>query len=216
MLQHQLTNLPDANSGMEAARRSGLRSGGRGARPAGASSAVAGGADGWCSGSSRCWCSRSWSLAAWFAWQVYAPGDDGAPVSVTVEQGWGAKQIGDELASKDVVGSSLAFQLWFRVSGGSSQAGTYAMPRAHGRRRRPPTCSGSAPTVPPRTRATPCSPSRPDSGSSRSPTASVRCPVTTAPRSWRSRSRVGSAPSTRAIRRRSRASPGPTRTSWRA
>jgi UPF0755 protein len=64
---------------------------------------------------------------AWFAWQVYAPGDDGAPVSVTVEQGWGAKQIGDELASKDVVGSSLAFQLWFRVSGGSSQAGTYAM-----------------------------------------------------------------------------------------
>jgi UPF0755 protein len=65
--------------------------------------------------------------AAWFAWQVYAPGDDGAPVSVTVQQGWGAKQIGDELASKDVVGSSLAFQLWYRVSGGSSQAGTYAM-----------------------------------------------------------------------------------------
>lgn len=65
--------------------------------------------------------------AAWFAWQVYAPGDDGEPVSVTVQQGWGAKQIGDELASKDVVGSSLAFQLWYRVSGGSSQAGTYAM-----------------------------------------------------------------------------------------
>ncbi len=63
--------------------------------------------------------------AAWFAWQVYEPGGDGAPVSVTVQQGWGAKEIGDELANKDVVGSSLAFQLWFRVTGGSSQAGTY-------------------------------------------------------------------------------------------
>jgi cell division protein YceG involved in septum cleavage len=65
--------------------------------------------------------------AAWFAWQVYEPGGDGAPVSVTVQHGWGAKEIGDELANKDVVGSSLAFQLWYRISGGSSQAGTYEL-----------------------------------------------------------------------------------------
>jgi UPF0755 protein len=64
-------------------------------------------------------------VAGWFAWQLYEPGGEGASVTVTVQQGWGAKEIGDALASKDVVGSSLAFQLWYRVSGGSSQAGTY-------------------------------------------------------------------------------------------
>jgi UPF0755 protein len=63
----------------------------------------------------------------WFVWQLYEPGGDGAPVRVSVQQGWGAKEIGDELASKDVVGSSLAFQLWYRVAGGSSQAGTYTV-----------------------------------------------------------------------------------------
>jgi UPF0755 protein len=66
-------------------------------------------------------------VGGWFVWQLYEPGGDGAPVSVTVQQGWGAKEIGDELANKDVVGSSLAFQVWFRVAGGSSQAGTYEL-----------------------------------------------------------------------------------------
>ncbi len=66
-------------------------------------------------------------VGAWFVWELYEPGGDGAPVSVSVQQGWGAKEIGDELASKDVVGSSLAFQVWYRVAGGSSQAGTYAL-----------------------------------------------------------------------------------------
>ncbi len=66
-------------------------------------------------------------VGAWFVWELYEPGGDGAPVSVSVQQGWGAKEIGDELASKDVVGSSLAFQIWYRVAGGSSQAGTYAL-----------------------------------------------------------------------------------------
>jgi UPF0755 protein len=65
--------------------------------------------------------------AGWFAWQLYEPGGDGAPVTVTVQQGWGGKEIGDALASKDVVGSSLAFQVWYRVTGGSTQAGTYAL-----------------------------------------------------------------------------------------
>jgi UPF0755 protein len=66
-------------------------------------------------------------VAGWFLWQLYEPGGDGAPVSVTVQQGWGAKEIGDELASKDVVGSSLVFQVWFRATGGSTQAGTYQL-----------------------------------------------------------------------------------------
>ena len=66
-------------------------------------------------------------VGAWFVWQLYEPGGDGAPVSVTVQQGWGASEIGDELASKDVIGSSFAFQVWYRVSGGSTQAGTYPL-----------------------------------------------------------------------------------------
>jgi len=66
-------------------------------------------------------------VGAWFVWELYEPGGDGAPVNVTVQQGWGGKEIGDELASKDVIGSSLVFQVWYRVSGGSSQAGTYAL-----------------------------------------------------------------------------------------
>jgi UPF0755 protein len=65
--------------------------------------------------------------AAWFAWELYEPLGEGDAVTVTVQGGWSAKQIGDELAAKDVVGSSLAFQAWFHLSGGSAQAGTYAM-----------------------------------------------------------------------------------------
>src|SRR5262249_9379588 len=66
-------------------------------------------------------------VGAWFVWQLYEPGGDGAPVSVTVQQGWGAKEIGDELANKDAVGSSPAFPGWLRATGGSSQAGTYEL-----------------------------------------------------------------------------------------
>jgi UPF0755 protein len=65
--------------------------------------------------------------AAWFAWELYEPLGEGAAVTVTVKPGWSTKQIGDELAARDVVGSSLAFQAWFHLSGGSAQAGTYAL-----------------------------------------------------------------------------------------
>ena len=65
--------------------------------------------------------------AAWFAWELYEPLGQGDPVTVTIEGGWSTKQIGDELAAKDVVGSSLAFQAWFHLTGGSAQAGTYAL-----------------------------------------------------------------------------------------
>jgi UPF0755 protein len=66
-------------------------------------------------------------VGGWFVWQLYEPGGDGAPVSVTVRQGWGASEMGDALADHDVVGSSLAFQVWYRVSGASTRAGTYAL-----------------------------------------------------------------------------------------
>jgi UPF0755 protein len=65
--------------------------------------------------------------AAWFAWELYEPLGEGDPVTVTIKGGWSTKQIGDELAEKDVVGSSLAFQTWFHVTGGTTQSGTYAM-----------------------------------------------------------------------------------------
>jgi UPF0755 protein len=64
-------------------------------------------------------------VGGWFAWQLYQPGGAGDPVTVEVKPGWGAREIGDELSSRGVVGSSLAFQVWFRVSGGSAQAGSY-------------------------------------------------------------------------------------------
>ena len=44
-----------------------------------------------------------------------------------MQEGWGGRQIGDALAAKGVVGSSLAFQLWYHLSGGSLQAGTYTL-----------------------------------------------------------------------------------------
>jgi UPF0755 protein len=67
-------------------------------------------------------------FAGWFAWQLDPPGGEGAPVSVDIQAGWGTKEAGDALASRDVIGSSLAFQIWSKVSGGGSfQAGTYSL-----------------------------------------------------------------------------------------
>lgn len=66
-------------------------------------------------------------VGGWFAWQLFEPGGEGRAVAVTVQQGWGGKEIGDELANKDVVGSSLVFQIWYRATGGSTQAGTYQL-----------------------------------------------------------------------------------------
>ncbi|MDQ1431592.1 MAG: YceG-like family, partial [Actinomycetota bacterium] len=67
-------------------------------------------------------------FAGWFAWQLDPPGGEGAAVTVEIRPGWGTKEAGNELASKGVVGSSLAFQIWSKVSGGSSfQAGSYAL-----------------------------------------------------------------------------------------
>ena len=65
--------------------------------------------------------------AAWFVWQVYEPGGDGAAVSVTVQQGWGAKQIGDELAARTSSARRSCSRSGTASAGGSTQAGTYAL-----------------------------------------------------------------------------------------
>ena len=64
-------------------------------------------------------------LGGWFLWELSPPGDAGAPVQVSIEAGWGGKQAGDALQANGVIGSSLAFQIWAKVSGTSFQAGTY-------------------------------------------------------------------------------------------
>jgi UPF0755 protein len=66
--------------------------------------------------------------AGWFVWELNPPGDTGTPVAVVVEPGWGTKEAGDALQQAGVIGSSLAFQLWSKVSGGGTfQAGTYQL-----------------------------------------------------------------------------------------
>jgi UPF0755 protein len=72
-------------------------------------------------------------VAGWFSWQLHPPGGQGATVSVEIQPGWGTKEAGDALEARGVVGSSLAFQIWERVSGGGSfQAGTYTMRESMG------------------------------------------------------------------------------------
>lgn len=67
-------------------------------------------------------------FAGWFAWQLDPPGGEGAAVTVEIQPGWGAQEAGDALSSKGVIGSSLAFQIWSKVSGGSSfLPGTYSL-----------------------------------------------------------------------------------------
>ena len=66
--------------------------------------------------------------AGWFVWELNPPGDTGTPVTVVIEPGWGAQEAGDALQDAGVIGSSLAFQLWSKVSGGATfQAGTYSL-----------------------------------------------------------------------------------------
>ncbi len=72
-------------------------------------------------------------IGGWFWYQVDPPGSPGRPVTVEVGDGWGVQQIGDQLAREGVVGSSLAFQVYARVSGaGPFQAGRYTLRRDSG------------------------------------------------------------------------------------
>jgi UPF0755 protein len=62
---------------------------------------------------------------AWFVWEMSPPGGAGAAVKVEIRPGWGAKEAGDALQDRGVIGSSLAFQIWAKVSGTDFQAGIY-------------------------------------------------------------------------------------------
>jgi UPF0755 protein len=74
-------------------------------------------------------------FGAWFWYQTDPPGDPGRRVQVEVQKGWGVSQIADELASRDIVGSGLAFQLYVKVSGaGPFQAGTFTLRKNMGSR----------------------------------------------------------------------------------
>ena len=66
-------------------------------------------------------------LAGWFVWELSPPGDAGATVNVEIQPGWGAKEAGDALQAHGVIGSSLAFQIWAKVSGTNFQAGVYEL-----------------------------------------------------------------------------------------
>ena len=56
-------------------------------------------------------------VGGWFVYQLNPPGSAGAAVRIDVEEGWGIAEIGDELENRGVVGSSLAFQIYAKVSG---------------------------------------------------------------------------------------------------
>ena len=119
-------------------------------------------------------------------WELNPPGDSGAAVTVEIQPGWGAKEAGDALQAHGVIGSSLAFQIWAKVSGTNFQAGGYQLTRTSAcARPRPSLRAGpGAALAPSRWRC------RRGSRSTRSPTASERCRGTTATRSSRPRRRA--------------------------
>jgi UPF0755 protein len=64
----------------------------------------------------------------WFWLQLEPIGDPGARVAVTIPKGEGVGGIGDRLERQGVIGSSLAFSVYARLSGSSGfQAGTYRL-----------------------------------------------------------------------------------------
>ena len=70
------------------------------------------------------------AAGVWFWFQLSPPGDPGAPVAVTIPKGEGVSGIGDRLERQGVIGSSLAFSVYSRLSGSSGfQAGKYRMRR---------------------------------------------------------------------------------------
>ena len=66
-------------------------------------------------------------VGGWFVWELNPPGDAGAAVEVEIQPGWGSKEAGDALQTQGVIGSSLAFQIWARLSGTDFQAGAYQL-----------------------------------------------------------------------------------------
>jgi UPF0755 protein len=75
------------------------------------------------------------AAGAWVWWQLDPPGNPGAEIEIEVEQGWGTGEIGDALADHGVIGSSLVFATYARLTGRDEiQAGTYVLRRDLGAR----------------------------------------------------------------------------------
>ena len=73
------------------------------------------------------------AVLLWFWWQLDPPGNPGETVEIRVDDGWSVSRIGDELVDRDVIGSSLVFNVYTRLSGKTDfQAGTYDLQRDMG------------------------------------------------------------------------------------
>lgn len=69
----------------------------------------------------------------WFFWQLDPPGKSGEAIEVRIENGWKVGRIGEELADRDVIGSSFVFEVYTRLNGKDDiQAGTYDLNRNMG------------------------------------------------------------------------------------
>lgn len=73
------------------------------------------------------------AAGGWLWYELDPPGSAGAPVTVEVARGWGTRRIGDALAAHGVIGSSLAFQAYVKLtSAGPFHAGAYRLRRSVG------------------------------------------------------------------------------------
>ena len=86
-------------------------------------------------GSARPRSSSCWSSCRWWCWRVAPSGSGGSSTRPAVparrsrcniEPGWGVPRIGEELAHRGVIGSSMVFNVYARLNGDNSfEAGTY-------------------------------------------------------------------------------------------
>ncbi len=67
------------------------------------------------------------SVGRWLHGQVHPPGDHGAPVLFTIEQGQATNTVASNLAAKKVIANATVFRYWLRRQGGDTtfQAGDY-------------------------------------------------------------------------------------------
>jgi UPF0755 protein len=64
----------------------------------------------------------------WWRIQLDPPGAPGAVIVVTVDKGWGVRDIADELAARKVIGSSFAFNAYVKIDHhGPFAAGDYKL-----------------------------------------------------------------------------------------
>lgn len=67
-------------------------------------------------------------VAGWFYLQLEPRGGAGAPVVVTVEEGWGTGEVASALVAADVIGSASAFRIWAALTGaGPYTPGEYSL-----------------------------------------------------------------------------------------